>query len=83
MNSLQQLLRDHPTNSQAWNNLAYVARDKQCYQLAIKAARTAFRLAPQNSAIAATLDEMTTLPSTPDSEQCSKLCPLDPPGTDH
>ncbi len=80
MKSLQLLLRDHPTNSQAWNNLAYVARDKQCYQLAFKAARTASKLAPQNSAIAATLDEMTNLPSTLDSGHCSKLYPLDSPG---
>ena len=82
MKSLQQLLRDHPTNSQAWNNLAYVARDKQCYQLAFKAARTASKLAPQNSAITATLDEMTKLPSTLDSEHCSKLYPLDDPDAD-
>ena len=82
MKSLQQLLRDHPTNSQAWNNLAYVARDRQCYQLAVNAAQTAFKLAPQNGTIAATLDEMTKLPSTADFEQCGTLYPLDPPGTD-
>jgi hypothetical protein len=75
MNFLQQLLRDHPTNSQAWNNLAYVARDKQCYQLAFKAARTASKLAPQNSAIAATLDEMADLPSIVDSKHCVTVSP--------
>lgn len=81
MNSLQQLLLHHPTNSQAWNNLAYVARDRQCYQLALRAARTAVKLAPLNSSIAATLDEMTNLPSTHDSAYCSNLRPLDAPGT--
>lgn len=75
MKSLQQLLRDHPKNSQAWNNLAYAARDKQCYQLALKAARTAFRLAPKNSAIAATLGEMADLPSIVDSKHCATVSP--------
>ena len=81
MKSLRQLLRDHPTNSQAWNNLAYVARDSQCYQLAVVAARTAYKLAPQSSAISATMNEMKNLSFTTDSKQCSKLYPLDIPGT--
>ncbi len=76
MESLRQLLHDHPKNSQAWNNLSYVARDSQCYQLAVESARTALALAPQNSTISATLDEMENLPSAIDSVHCSQFYSL-------
>ncbi len=69
------LIDTAPQQAALWNNFAYVLQARQCSDTALKAAECAYKLAPEDDNINATVDEMRQSPST--NNQCEVPdCPV-------
>ncbi len=70
-------IASHPEFAEAWNNLAYALHANGCRDAALTAARCAATLAPDDAAIAGTLEELKGLANRRPASTCAPLtCPV-------